>query len=839
MSNDSKRRLPKASWVLILSGLLGICLNVALLVWHYTGSVKARLDELNQKNMTELGSNLTDEVAGSSLFIDTILAIVQNYYVDEDRVSNNILLKQTMRSLALRPDVQLVEEGDSFRLTVDGQSFKGEFPSYLSYHRLVSVLSGISAILDRHLNNTKEPISGDALVLNALLTGLDAHSSLLLPEAYKELRQGTEGAFGGLGVLVGVRQNILTVIKPLPRSPAKRADIHRRDKILSINGVRTYGLTLDQLVEHMRGEPGTLVSLKVLRDGSWAPATIPLKREVIVVDSVTTETYRYDGYKFLHLIIESFSSRTGEEVKEALQKFRENNNDKIAGVILDLRSNPGGLLDQAVAVADVFLKSGVIVSTKGRRSEVESASDRVNETDFPLVALINSDSASASEIVAGALQDHGSAVVVGQPSFGKGSVQTIFELPGDQALKLTIARYYTPLGRSIQNVGIIPDVWLQPVVDADSNQDLMGRYRYRNERFLRNHLQAISDRSSLLQDSHSKSLLKGFYLVGKDYDEFSDDKQHDYELKTAGIILAKVRDVYSRKLEPSGFRSQNWLAVAKPILQKFVLNLGSKVQKWAREKHAIVWQAAAKPQINSDQIKVGIPKNVKQLMVKAGRSIKIPWWVMNGAGTDLQRVSIFINSSEPSIDTTEVLVGEVKSKSIKNGVLNFLVPPGVDFKNFSIRLGAAVDAMPTGYFSDYVPVMVNPEDPIKIDALATLSEERGGVLPGVLEVGEKATIVLSIGNGSAISYDKLKAKVVNLSGKQITLLNSEVNIERLAAYNTTSVSIEVEASQRIVTDNIELGLELSGSGLARDLHKSVLISSKPNIAVKDRISTSH
>lgn len=839
MRNIDKQRPSKASWVLIVSGLVGVAVNVALLVWHYSGAVQSKLDDLNQRKMSEFSSSVTDSAVGSSLFIDTILSIVQNYYVDEDRVANNILLKQTLRSLALRPDVQLQEQDNVFKLTVGDQFFSGKFPSYLSYHRLVSLLSGVSSILDRHLKGADQSVSGDALVLNALLTGLDAHSSLLRPEAYKELRQGTEGAFGGLGVLVGVRQNILTVIKPLPRSPAKRAEIHRRDKILSINGVRTYGLTLDQLVEHMRGEPGTKVSLDILREGSWAPATIPLKREIIVVDSVTSETYQFGEYKFLHMTIESFSSRTGEEVREALNKFRRNNGKKISGVILDLRSNPGGLLDQAVAVSDVFLKSGVIVSTKGRRSEVESATGRINESDFPLVALINSDSASASEIVAGALQDHGGAIIVGQPSFGKGSVQTIFELPGEQALKLTIARYYTPLGRSIQNVGIMPDVWLQPVVEGDRNQDLMGRYRYKNERFLRNHLHAISDRSNLLSDSHSRSLLKGFYLVGKNHDEFNDDNMRDYELKTAGMILAKVRDVYADNLKKSGFRSQNWLAIAKPTIQKFILNLGRKVQEWAHRKHSVIWKVVSKLQPVDSQIKVGISKDLNQVTVKAGRVVQIPWWVMNKSTKPLQRISVFVNSNEQAVDTMEILVGEVKANSTKKGVLEFKVHPGMDLKNFNIRLGVAVDAIASGSFSRNIPVVVTPEDPIKIDALVSLTEELGGVLPGVLEAGEKAVIVFNIGNESRVSYDNLQARIVNLSGKQIRLLTSESKVDHLAAYNTVSVRVPVEASERIMTNSIELGLELSGKSLPKDIHKSVTISAKPEAISINKISVSH
>ncbi|TWW09015.1 carboxyl-terminal protease [Planctomyces bekefii] len=192
-------------------------------------------------------------------------------------------------------------------------------------------------------------------LLNSTLAELDAHSALLSADAYRELRQGTEGSFGGLGVLVGIRDNMLTVIKPLPRSPAQRSGIQRRDRILGIDGLFTYGYSLDELVEYMRGDPGTSVNLSLLRDGARAPSEVVLKREIIHVDSVTAADIVRGPLKVLHLTIENFASRTSREVLSAIKKFRVRHNGVMNGLVLDLRSNPGGLLDQAVQVADLFL----------------------------------------------------------------------------------------------------------------------------------------------------------------------------------------------------------------------------------------------------------------------------------------------------------------------------------------------------------------------------------------------------------------------------------------------------------------------------------------------------
>ncbi len=291
-----------------------------------------------------------------------------------------------------------------------------------------------------------------------LLSNLDAHSAFLNKKQYKELQIQTSGEFGGLGITVGIRDGALTVIAPLEGTPADKAGLQPGDIILKINDKSTLDMTLDEAVNLMRGKPGTKIRLTIYRKGTAKPFTVEIVRAIIKVKSVYAKHIIKPD--ILYIRITSFDRKVVQEVKKILQK-----NPKTKGIIIDLRNNPGGLLDQAVGFSDMFIDKGIIVSQKGRvRSEnrIFYAHSRGTIKNIPLVVLVNGGSASASEIVSGALQDHHRAVIVGEKTFGKGSVQVILPIDKDEAIKLTIARYYLPSGRTIQAKGITPDVIVYP-----------------------------------------------------------------------------------------------------------------------------------------------------------------------------------------------------------------------------------------------------------------------------------------------------------------------------------------------------------------------------------------
>src|SRR5512134_2727738 len=302
--------------------------------------------------------------------------------------------------------------------------------------------------------NVDELVNG---AIKGMLQTLDPHSSYLTPDMLKQVEVETKGVFGGLGIEIGVKDGILTVIAPIEDTPAFRAGLKAGDKIVKIENEPTRDMTVTDAVKRLRGEPGTKVTISIVREGLSEPRAFTITRDIIKIKSVKSKTMG-DGIAYIKLI--QFQQDTNSELEKALQAALKEKQG-LKGLVLDLRNNPGGLLDQAVKVADEFVESGLIVYTDGR---IESqkykyfARKEGTYTGFPMVVLVNAGSASASEIVAGALQDHGRAILLGAPTFGKGSVQTILPLEDGSALRLTTARYFTPNGRSIQAKGIEPDI---------------------------------------------------------------------------------------------------------------------------------------------------------------------------------------------------------------------------------------------------------------------------------------------------------------------------------------------------------------------------------------------
>ncbi len=353
--------------------------------------------------------------------------------------------------------------------------------------------------------------------LEGLMSNLDAHSSFMDMKKYKDMQIQTNGEFGGLGITVGMREGALTVISPIDDTPADKAGIKSGDIILKINDKSTLNMTIDEAVNIMRGKPKTKITLTVVRKDTPKPLTIDIIRDIIKVDSVYTKTI--ENSNTLYIRVSSFDKKVVDGVAKALKKH-----PKADGVALDLRNNPGGLLNQAVGLVNLFVDKGVIVTQKGR---VESENQIYNATmagtykDLPLVVLVNGGSASASEIVSGALQDHKRAVLIGEKTFGKGSVQVILPIGHEEALRLTIARYYLPSGRTIQAKGVVPDIEVYPgAVPVEKNEFMI------KEKDLKKHLEGE------LQKLSGDTLKKEKDKINKKVIS-EDDILKDIQLKTA------------------------------------------------------------------------------------------------------------------------------------------------------------------------------------------------------------------------------------------------------------------------------------------------------------------
>jgi len=315
-------------------------------------------------------------------------------------------------------------------------------------------------------NNYVEPVDDKELIDNAvrgMLAGLDPHSAYLDAESYEELQVGTTGEFGGLGIEVGMENGFVKVIAPIDDTPAQRAGVEAGDLIIRLDDTPVKGMSLKEAVDMMRGKPGTSITLTIVREGHDKPIKAVIMRDVIKVKSVKSRMLQ-PGFGYVR--ITQFQAATGENLVEAVNALKKEEGGQLKGLVLDLRNNPGGVLNAAVDVSDAFLDKGLVVYTEGRTedSRVEfPAAPGDLLSGAPIVVLVNVGSASASEIVAGALQDHKRALIMGSKTFGKGSVQTVLPMNDGSALKLTTARYYTPSGRSIQAEGIVPDIPLENV----------------------------------------------------------------------------------------------------------------------------------------------------------------------------------------------------------------------------------------------------------------------------------------------------------------------------------------------------------------------------------------
>ena len=376
------------------------------------------------------------------------------------------------------------------------------------------VFADVLSMIEQQYVDPREPYALLYDAMQGMVSRLDPHSAFLPPKRYHEMQIETRGTFGGLGLEVTIQDGLLTVVAPIEDTPADRAGIQSGDRIIAIEEESTRGMNIEQAVDLMRGPPGSQISITVAREGVAEPLPFTITRAVITIRSVRSHRLADD---FGYIRIAMFQEHTAEECARALKNLMAAESP-IKGLVLDLRDNPGGLLTEAIALTDLFLDNGTIVSTRGRITAdqaVYAATAEPPAIDLPLVIMINAGTASGSEIVAGALQDYHRAIILGQPSFGKGTVQTIFPLRDGAGLRLTTSRYYTPADRSIQERGIVPDIL---VADGRSAEQIYRRTTIR-ERDLENHLRN----------------------TGEQPDETAattgDDDAHDNQLQTAVAIL--------------------------------------------------------------------------------------------------------------------------------------------------------------------------------------------------------------------------------------------------------------------------------------------------------------
>jgi carboxyl-terminal processing protease len=407
-------------------------------------------------------------------------------------------------------------------------------------------LKTFSEVLDMVEKNYVEPVESDKLIqgaINGMIKSLDPHSVFMTADMYKDLEAETRGSFGGLGIEITILKDVLTVVSPIEDTPAYNAGIKAGDQIIKIDDKSTKDITITEAVKKLRGPRDTKVTITIMREGMTKPKDFVITRSIIKIRAVKSKVYDNQiGY----IRIAAFQERTADDVKKAIHEVTDKAKP-LTGLVIDLRNNPGGLLNQSIDVSDLFLKSGGIVSTRGRSPGMESKAVAKNDGDeptCPIVVLVNEGTASAAEIVSGALQDNGRAVILGAQTFGKGSVQTVIPMEGGAALKLTTAKYYTPKGRSIQAEGITPDIivkLIRPAEEKNGTEEQLLRMR---ERDLQGHIKSTKELESKPEDAKQDPKEEAKKETKKDVDDLDKDNQ----LKNA-IDILKSWDILKRNMK--------------------------------------------------------------------------------------------------------------------------------------------------------------------------------------------------------------------------------------------------------------------------------------------------
>lgn len=438
----------------------------------------------------------TDSVDAVSK-IDKTLRVIQRHYYDPKRINIDDMLESGMRAITQKlPNVLVAvsKKDKQLRVELDSQS---HVYSYAEAHTVLDIaplFATVFKLIDKNDLAAREHLKRDDIeyaVCDAFLSTLDPHSSVLTPDVLQDFKAQTEGEFGGVGIVIGMKDNLLTVIAPLSGTPASRAKIQSGDHILKIDTEPSLNMPLSEAVEKLRGKVGTTVKIVIEREGV-GEIPITLKREIIRIESIQSALLTDLGKHIGYIKIKSFQGDTYSELLKHLEHLKSKTaTSSLDGLILDMRNNPGGLLDQAIGVSDLFLNQGPIVMTVGTGGTIEDirmAKGPGTEPTYPMVVLVNGGSASASEIVAAALKDNGRALVMGDQTFGKGSVQSVFNLESDSAVKMTIAEYWTAARRSIQTLGVTPDVALFPRKVSQQRMDLIPNVRF-TELDLEKHLE--------------------------------------------------------------------------------------------------------------------------------------------------------------------------------------------------------------------------------------------------------------------------------------------------------------------------------------------------------------
>ena len=731
--------------------------------------------------------------------LNRVLLQMKDNYVEPDRIDPLAMLAHSLDRVQNQvPEIVTLFDADldggptqvEVRVGTETQVF--ELTNIESLWEMSFKLREVFRFLQDHVDTEEVDLQEvEYAAINGMLSTLDPHSVLLTPEINAEMQTNNRGSFGGLGIVISIRDGQLTVISPISDTPAGRAGFRAGDRIVKIDDESTVNMPLDEAVSRLRGPVDSEVTVEVMRDGWSEPHSFTLTREVINIESVTSQALG-DGIGYIR--IQNFQGNTHDDMMTALETL-ETEMGSLRGLVLDLRNNPGGLLQQAIRISDTFLDSGTIVTTVGvgdRLREENPANSSNTQPNYPIVVLVNPGSASASEIVAGALKNHNRAIVVGDTTFGKGSVQMLYEFQDGSALKLTIAQYLTPGDVSIQGVGIVPDIQLFPATVNDEIVNLYPAETIAREGELDGAL--TSDRVASTSDRPSAIVRYDYEPEEVDPDAIVDPDafEMDFEIEFARALLVGTGETWERS---------EMLGMAQSVIDETQTEQMVTIQERLRNRN-VDWSMGENV-IQPVRLEVTTDRDDNRF--EAGETIALTVTATNDGDRPLHRVRAVSTSTYDLFHDHEFAFGRIEPGESRSWTIDVEVPIEDPTRYEDIEVRAWADTIALG--ADAVGhVLVSGRERPHWGLSYRLDDSEGGNGDGLAQVGEDITMRVSVvntGNGDA---DESIVILRNRADSAVFLHTGREEFDTLAAGERMEVAFDFTV--REMTDDGRLALDL-------------------------------
>lgn len=807
---------------IVLAGTFLLAAFVASVTYH----VGERGWDLSLRPADTAARSERYDLRSLSILARTVLH-VQGNYLDQDKVKPREMLVAALDKVeTLLPEVVVTpapgeseEAPAALRVSVGKASTIFDIGSLDTLWSLREKLKLIVGYIQDHLHDPDVELPKvEYAAINGLLSTLDPHSVLLDPDTYREMRVSTRGDFGGLGIVISIRDDELTVISPLEDTPAWRAGLKAKDKIVRIEDESTINMRLDQAVKRLRGEPGSPVTIWVKRKGWSQPRRFDITRERIVIRSVKSKLLP-DGIGYVRL--KSFQGHSRKQIREHLERMRGEYGQELRGLVLDLRGNPGGLLDQAVSISDLFLDSGTIVLTVGKGNEAKDEPKRAHfsgtEKPYPMAVLVGPGSASASEIVAAALQNNERAVVIGQRTFGKGSVQVLYDMDDGSALKLTIAQYLTPGEVSIQGVGIQPDIQLEPVI--------VGKKRihfYSDDRFGEGDLDAaLTNDAAVRRQQRARYVLRYHEEDKEDKEEPEDEPPPDESLVTVDYPIEFARGL----LHSVGDRKRSQML---DQAAKYVQIQGDEqleVVAGGLAELGMDWSPGALPAAPKVQLRLSTDREGHR--AQAGETLTLRAHLRNLGDTPLHRMHAVTKSEDPDFRGQEFFFGRVGPGEERTWEVPVELAKSERSRTDSITLELFSGDSEAPLASSVLLAEIVQQSRPQFTYSWQIIDDQGGNGDGLLQRGEAVEMRVTVRNLGPGEAREVSTGLTNLSGEGVLLERGRQKVESIPAGGSATANFSFRVQPKLTEDRIKVRIDVLDTAVRTGVEEEFEITVRP------------